>query len=1529
MTDRMTEEMQRRLDLLNGHQEDLCRQVWQILFPAFDEEGTVTALKALYDKVGHGIFPEGERPVLTEDEEMYISVLEGLFLQHVDSFDPLSDLREIPEESVKKSRTAKEYERFRQAVQEEHYMALMRIGREVMPFDLASHTIGVYNVVMHTAIQAYQAGFKVNLPLAGAAALCHDIGKIGCRGNDAKRVPYFHYYYTWQWFLDHDMEQIGHVSANHSTWDLEFENLPIESLLLIYGDFRVRGYRDENGKEHMTIYSLSEARDIIFSKLYNMTPEKKARYDTVYAKLRDFELLLQRYGVSPVIGEEYQGQPPVKDASLMTAEEALQGLREMSLEGSIRLMREISTDRKLESLLETAKGEKNLQRIRTYLLLFGEYNTYMTRANKQKTLLFLYELLMHPHGDVRRMAGNIMGEILANSGPKYRKERPEHAKESAIMPTMMALLSESVDLWKEYLDKIMVPDRGISSKHALRIVNCLKNITYSLFNSCDEKDAADLLQPLVDRLEKDQGDTFVLLDAIRQVPVHYLDKVPAKVYLDAINRVIGQAEDMDMMVMMAIRHLMTSTVLRPDLVEILKNYEANGFEHRNVLLYARDKMLVREPASMNSEEVRRIYLDNLKFSVHWTIKCEQMDMLCHHVLNHPWDRLRIAMHLANMLSVSEHLPAREAAGEYLLKVAEGLKEDQINEIVIDLTRELETGREQVSMFIAPYLGAMMSRLAEKEMAESVDQLEGLVGTGSLLHARVAMQTLGRLICELPEDAKEMRERLVGIIFTGICHYEDEIAGTALRVLCINILGNEKLSYEQRSDIFMSIHKKLLTILSDSKVVHLDIYNRSAMLNHLYRFIVEYQVKCGAFIYPVMKKAAFFPGTFDPFSVGHKQIVSYIRDMGYEVYLAVDEFSWRKKTLPKLLRRQIVAMSVADQKDTYLFADEIPINLAAPGDLKLLASLLPQKEVTIVCGSDVVCNASAYRLKDPDGAAYYDHIVFGREEGDEGRRRIEAILKGNVNYINLPSFFESVSSTRIRESVDMKLDISMLVAPTVQNLIYEKGLYIRESDDKQTFDRHDLSFRLYQGDWTNAPEVIAQSGESCREAMAAGLFRYGQELLGWTIGRSGSVDDLYDLFHDPEVASLVRRRASGKLLFIESINSMGHPSQELYRMVLNELLVRSLEGAHTYALCIASPEEEEKCAALRELGFQALEGRPDIFCVDMRAPVMLLQDAMSSVKKPHRFAASVVEAFSRSRLRLRAALNEMFPGQLLLSFDSEIINGALVERIVRMNAMEETPEDPKKLGPLMCVPYGRVLSDELVPYTVTKALHVEKCYEPYPAQFSIRETPNYSPLRNQVRALKSFHRPVILVDDFLHKSKRLLRMDEVFNEEEVQIACVLVGIMSGRGRDSMRRQNRQAECEYYIPNLRYWFSESALYPFIGGDGIEGRMVEEPLMPSLNMILPYCYPGYLNGVSEESVIDLSLAALEGAREIMAALEKTHQDNFNVTLTIGRLSEALRQPRVPDKGRSMIYNTALPATEYLKDDILQIRRISKFEV
>ena len=59
---------------------------------------------------------------------------------------------------------------------------------------------------------------------------------------------------------------------------------------------------------------------------------------------------------------------------------------------------------------------------------------------------------------------------------------------------------------------------------------------------------------------------------------------------------------------------------------------------------------------------------------------------------------------------------------------------------------------------------------------------------------------------------------------------------------------------------------------------------------MYRFISDYLHLNEKMNLKEIDKKAFFPGTFDPFSLGHKEIAKKIRDLGFEVYLAIDEFS---------------------------------------------------------------------------------------------------------------------------------------------------------------------------------------------------------------------------------------------------------------------------------------------------------------------------------------------------------------------------------------------------------------------------------------------------------------------------------------------------------------------------------------------------------------------------------------------------------------------------------------------------------------
>jgi hypothetical protein len=171
--------------------------------------------------------------------------------------------------------------------------------------------------------------------------------------------------------------------------------------------------------------------------------------------------------------------------------------------------------------------------------------------------------------------------------------------------------------------------------------------------------------------------------------------------------------------------------------EILDSFDPTRYADSEVLAYMKRRAMGCRLDTLDEEGASRIYLSNLKSAVHWTVKMTQIDMLCDHVRSHPETALHTAMHLSNVLSVSEHFPVRQSAGKHLLQIAPYLSVDHINEITIDLLRELETGQNEISYVIPPYLGRLMCMLPEKEMWEAETFLEDLVHGSAVRPARVA------------------------------------------------------------------------------------------------------------------------------------------------------------------------------------------------------------------------------------------------------------------------------------------------------------------------------------------------------------------------------------------------------------------------------------------------------------------------------------------------------------------------------------------------------------------------------------------------------------------------------------------------------------------------------------------------------------------------------------------------------------------------------------------------------------------------
>ena len=386
---------------------ELCRPELAELSGGEPEGGW---LRFAYDFARRQLFPEKEAPAAYDAGAVFfLSLLQVLFAAEREKlpFDPAWDLAFLSEAEAAECACGASYRQMLRQWKREYVYEMMRLGLEVTPYRTLEHIAGVHHIALTCGRALRRSGTAVDLALVSGSAAGHDIGKFGC--HPGERVAYLHYYYTDLWFRRHRLTDIGHVAANHSVWDLEPEYLSAEALLLIYADFRVKQTHDPEGHEITHISSLAEAFDVILNKLDDVDGEKRRRYTRVYARLQDFEAYMIRRGVD-VTMQGADTQPlPERAVALMEDAGVLESLTMQCVAHNMELMDRLTGQRSFASLLEQARGETNWRRLRAYLGVFESYSLYLHIPQKVQTLAFLYELLMHREGDIRRQAAALHG----------------------------------------------------------------------------------------------------------------------------------------------------------------------------------------------------------------------------------------------------------------------------------------------------------------------------------------------------------------------------------------------------------------------------------------------------------------------------------------------------------------------------------------------------------------------------------------------------------------------------------------------------------------------------------------------------------------------------------------------------------------------------------------------------------------------------------------------------------------------------------------------------------------------------------------------------------------------------------------------------------------------------------------------------------------------------------------------------------------------------------------------------------------
>lgn len=1458
-----------------------------------------------------------------------------------------------------------EYFNFKSKYSELYIYEIMYLDQLITGHNTLDHVIGVNHISMHIGRQLKALGLPVNLGTVVGASLGHDIGKYGVLEEDMGRVPYFHYYYTEYWFKKLGLEAIGHIATNHSTWDLELEALPLESLILIYSDFRVKN-KVENNKYNMNIYTLDQSFHVILDKLDNVDQAKENRYIRVYNKLKDFESYMISLGVDISLSKKLEPKSK-KQFELMNMDEVIESMKYISIDHNINLMAKLTGDISFNNILEMARGEENWRKLRLYIEIFKSYSTYLTQKQKIRTLNLLSDLLLHADEDIRKESSQLIGRLISLYDEEYRKELP-----SSIIFEKPLISSE--DLFDSFLNKLLFPDHKIAYSEREWIYN-LKTMVKSLFKHSNHKyhpSYFDILNKYyLNYKSLSQLGQFYLAQTVDYIPLESLNEDRL---FTLYNYTLSQLESDDLQVKLSTLDMIYNMLLESKNVVFIASirnwlkanlYKAetpaeNYLKHiigKKIAISKEDQIILDQSYHENEKESSDIFLVNLKTATAWIEKKVNIDILYDQAIKHPSAKgLHTAMHLCNILKVSAMENVRNYSGATLINIFPFLSMEERNDVALELIRALEMESYQFTKFIPYYIGPLILYLAPTELDEILDDFEEKLKVANIKIKYLLLNTVA--ICienydsykyrfnETDEIHKERLNRLMGLLSISMASYNIDVKNEALRVISSILFKSEILCLNDKFELFQIIGKKILTFLDYNKEDEFLFYNNASSLNYIYQFLADYEYKYGFSIENEAEKIAFFPGSFDPFSLSHKNIAIEIRDLGFKVYLAVDEFSWSKRTEPHIFRRNIINMSIANEKDIYLFPHDIPINIGNPSDLETLRKLFPGKDIFMVAGSDVVVNASAYKVDNP--ILDFPHIIFERKsiiskkDDEKDLKKTINNIRANVITLTLPAQYEDISSTQIRESIDANRDISRLIDPLAQSYIYDYGLYLREPQYKSISSSKDFRVDIFTtieddllkvlranfSDMVDTDYLLTLSTKRNYKLLILKNEKSG-EVLGFASFYWIRQNSIYREFKDSNISQYIRNNVKGRIILISGIYAKEN-DEDLIEILLNESLSSAITRDYNVAIYNDSHSHRRNPRIEQQLILQGFI-HTDLYCndnplflVDMNMPCTLNLDLVSMIKPPYNEDSKILKQIRTSRNNLKRALSNLYPGELLLTYDKDMIYSKLIQNICDSNGVSIYQGEKRNLGPSMCVPFGSILNSSIIPNTVTKTMHTEKIFETSIKNFDIKSFPFYLSLQEQAKILKSFNRPVILVDDLLNKGYRINTIVPILRQAGVEIKSIIVGILSGRGEEIGISQGIDLDSAYFVPNLKLWFNESAQYPFIGGDMVGDKVLESNSIPSVNMILPYVSPSFIKQTENEAIYELSNICLQNSIDIFKTIEEVYQSKNEKSLNLKNLGEIFHGPRHPDTNRMMLINKNAKASDAIEMDLQYLKRL-----
>ncbi len=1451
-------------------------------------------------------------------------------------FTPLAD------EEIGRWPSGEEYRRLLRCVDDDAVLVCLAMVQAWQGFSTYEHVLGVTGLALWIGRQLAKVA-AVDLPLLHGAALGHDIGKFGCVGDEVRRIPRLHYYYTHTWYQDRGLLSIGHIATTHSVWDLELVRLPVETLLLIYADFRVK--ESAGPGEGMGIISLAESFATIRDKLENLDREKIRRYRGVYRKLRDFEEYLQYLGVE-LDPPGFAGPPPPRpacpkeldivavlagrerpDAVALATGRTLATVRRLLVTAhNVGVMERLRDLPALRALIEEARSFESWRDLRTYQTILSEYAPALSREQKALAFDFFMELLGHRDDDVRYHASNGLGDLLAGPEDFWRKDLPD-----GIVLRPERVMLDELERVLALLDRAQ-PQAEEDMAATERVLYAVPIVLRRLMRRAAPERRRQAWERIDASFARRLGDPrpLVGLYVCESLEV-CLEHLPAEDQPGLLRFAEAWCEHpVSATRLMAWRLLLAlarRTRGRPETAAaIARRVEALaglGGERSVAELFLLQQMAAAcgrpelagsgpPERSADRDPVREVLLRNLKSRVDWVEKKVNCDFLVASALARQREDSdpgayfanEIASHFANLLKVSRVEGTRFHAGRCLLELLPILTAPQRNDVMVELLRSLELDIEAITRYIPRFLASVLASLPEQEFVEALDDIEGNVRRGAEPLQRLLLQTAGWVLTALPADrldAKVLR-RLAGMLLGALAESRAStpVEGFAQIAMLLERLGERPDDGRMRAFLLL-VTKKLLTLVTHRSGDRVRFFLVGSALNHIDEAIAGVRPALRA---PEHPSVAFIPGTFDPFTSAHQEVVAKALESAAEAVVQMDDYSWRKHSLPRRLREELAWMALAEMPDAYLAPFRPPVNLARPSGMRKLRHAFGPRELTLVVGSDVLCGASAYG--DPEGEIWdVPHLVVVRDGArTDGLAERIARFRAGAAVVPVAERARGVSSTALRSALDRHADLDALCHPLVARTLLERRLYVNYPAYKEQVPPPAERFSC-EGEAAAVDGLAPAAGiELAREDAAAldaatactltggGAHPAALASVAW---RTVPAAALPVVLGDEGLAHPAGGRLLGQGALVETVGlAPGGDGVARLQRLLAAALGRWLDAGMLFAV-LPPGKEPALASALRRLGAAPARdaaGLADGLAVlRLENPLVLLWDVENVLQPPYAAAPAVRQALDDGRAAVAEFFAALKPGRALLQLSEE----QLKRRVVQW-AIEILGDQPPRRR-WVTLGLGRQFSRDLVGNGPTLAVDLERCLTWQGFEGGTLPRVGSPSLELQLAVARELARNALVLAPFLESADAVVRLVETAREVGLPVREVLIGVTSASVRAALDLRGIPHRCGAVVPGWKGVLRESAMVPYVGGWSICGRDPLEigSLLPSLNDCLPYHYPHHL-GLDAGQALDFSRLVLHRGRTLLLALEETFRAREGRLLAVQDLGAAVRSPRCP---------------------------------